>query len=561
LLACFCGYDYDVRFDAPLFRQEDIMKRLILYLFALLPIATLIGNAQIVGGVALEYDPAMLFTVEAGKTLQFELVARDTANNVIENWHTIGQNAVLAVHGTVAETDTNHRAWSADPLGFTWLELRLNGTVLTLDSVGSDQELYYSLPPSAFTFGKAALDFTLTCAGKDISLTITPIFGTLAQQSPPISIFPGPHDNYLVDLTSPLQGEDKVFLRRRFEIVVVPRDRYLNWISGRNIATTFTAVFPAEFDKSKPGVTNIFTGPVYINGPTNYFLMPRLRRLYSQGDDLQTIFARKSDDPAINGQSDPFEIIDHAPNPFALLNPPDHSQLVLYRVTDTTTFTWIRALPQDPYTDIQLSRFNPATYSDVVKYDISFVDASTLTRMVNFTSDSSGLAASFTTTHRNLAEIIHMLSGSPTTLEQTVIWYVTARDFDNSVGQMEGPEYATLSSPPELDPQSSPGYRLLLSRNILIACPTKPAKFALHQNFPNPFSPSTVIRVDLPTPAHCLLHVHNLVGQEVAILYEGKLDTGFHHFEFRSDGFPPGVYTYRLVVDGAVQARSMLLLR
>ena len=171
------------------------MKHLVLYLFALLTIAPLIGSAQIVGGVELDYDPATTFTVEAGTTLQFELTARDTTGNPIGNWNAIGHNAVLAVRGTIAEADTSTRSWSADPLGFTWLELRLNGTVLALDSTGRDQGLYYTLPPSAFTLGQATLAFTLTCAGKDITLSVTPTFGTLAQQSPPITIVPGAHDN------------------------------------------------------------------------------------------------------------------------------------------------------------------------------------------------------------------------------------------------------------------------------------------------------------------------------------------------------------------------------
>jgi hypothetical protein len=112
------------------------MKRLIQCLFALLLASPYTGNAQIVGGVALEYDPATVFTVEAGTTLQFDLVARDTSGAIIENWSAVGQHAVLAVRGTDAETDSSTRSWSAIPRSFTWLELRLNGSALTLDSTG-----------------------------------------------------------------------------------------------------------------------------------------------------------------------------------------------------------------------------------------------------------------------------------------------------------------------------------------------------------------------------------------------------------------------------------------
>ena len=538
------------------------MKHLVLYLFALLTIAPLIGSAQIVGGVELDYDPATTFTVEAGTTLQFELTARDTTGNPIGNWNAIGHNAVLAVRGTIAEADTSTRSWSADPLGFTWLELRLNGTVLALDSTGRDQGLYYTLPPSAFTLGQATLAFTLTCAGKDITLSVTPTFGTLAQQSPPITIVPGADDNFLVVLTWSQAGKEKVFLLRRYEIVVAPRDRYLNVISSLDAATSFSAAFPSEFDTGQPGPPNIFGVTVYVRGLTNYWLQSRVRRLDANGDARQIIMANKEGDATIKGWSDPFEIIDHAPNPFALREPVDRTILILSRGSDTQTFTWVKSLPQDPYTDIQLSRFNPATYTDVVKYDITFVDAPTLTRSMVFDADSNGLASFFTTNHGQLAGIMDQFSGSPTTTQQEVVWYVTARDYDNSFGQMEGPQYATMSSPPNLDPQTRPGFRLRLVKEPTHVDPGPIIPvFALHQNYPNPFAPSTSIRFELSSTALCRLLVYNLVGEEVAILHEGNLDAGFHHFQFKGDGLPPGLYTYRLVVDGAVHARNMLLMR
>ncbi len=541
------------------------MKRLVLCLFALLPIVTFIGNAQIHGGVALEYDHATVFTTEAGATLQFELVARDTSLNIIQTWDAIGQNAILTVRGSNAETDSSSRSWSADPLGYSWLELRLNGTLLVLDSTGAEQQdvlLHYTIPASVFTTGRAALTFTQSATGRDIILAVTPRLSQLAQQSPPITILSGPDDNYFVDLGWPLSGEDEVFLHRRYEIVVTPRDRYLNYISGRSVETSFTALFPAEFDSSKAGVSNIFSGRVYINGITNYFLMSSVRRMDSKGDVRQVIFAHKHSDPLIFGQTDPFEIVDHAPNPFALREPVDRTILVLSRATDTETFTWVKSLPQDPYTGIQLSRFNPATFSDVVTYDITFVDAPTLTRSMEFISDSGGLAASFSTNHGQLAGIMDQLSGSPTTAQQEVVWYVTARDYDNSFGQMEGPQYATMSSPPNLDPQTRPGFRLRLVKEPTHVDPGPNIPvFALHQNYPNPFSPSTLIRIDLPSPAHCRLQVYNLVGEEVALLFDGNVDAGSYPFQFKGDGLPPGLYTYRLVVDGAVHSRSMLLLR
>ena len=42
-----------------------------------------------------------------------------------------------------------------------------------------------------------------------------------------------------------------------------------------------------------------------------------------------------------------------------------------------------------------------------------------------------------------------------------------------------------------------------------------PKQFALHQNFPNPFNPSTNILLDLPQGAHVTLKIYDLRGQVV----------------------------------------------
>jgi hypothetical protein len=536
------------------------MKRLILYLFALLPIVTLTGNAQIVGSVALEYDPATLFTVEAGTTLQFELVARDTVRSIIGTWDAVGYNAVLAVRGTDAETDSSTRSWSADPLGYSWLELRLSGTVLTIDSVGLDQGLYYTLPHSAFTFGKAALDFTLTCAGKDITFSITPALGTLVQKSPPITIIPAPHENYLVELTRPLTGEDKVFLLRRYEIVVAPRDRYLNVISGRDIATAFRAAFPGEFNPQP--TSDILLYPVFVNGVKNYFLTSNLRRLDSQGDARQILIAQKKTGTLIRGQTDPFEVIEHPPNAFALLMPPEYSFYFLGNASERETFTWIKALPQDPYTDIRTSRFKPFTCTDIVKYDVTFVDSLNPTRSVSYPADNFGLDASLTLTHGDLYDICHVLAAGAIDGEMTLAWYVTARDYDGCLTPEGEPLHATVSSPPKLDAEHRPGFRIVVDPRLMhTELGERPHHFALRQNFPNPFSPATSIPVDLPYPAWCRLVVYNLLGEEIELLHDGWLDSGRHSFQFNAAGLPPGLYTYRVFINGEAQARSMLLLR
>ena len=52
-------------------------------------------------------------------------------------------------------------------------------------------------------------------------------------------------------------------------------------------------------------------------------------------------------------------------------------------------------------------------------------------------------------------------------------------------------------------------------------------KFALHQNFPNPFNPTTNITFDLQKRVHVTLKIFNKKGQEVATLIDKPMDAGF----------------------------------
>ena len=55
-----------------------------------------------------------------------------------------------------------------------------------------------------------------------------------------------------------------------------------------------------------------------------------------------------------------------------------------------------------------------------------------------------------------------------------------------------------------------------------------PGEFALHQNFPNPFNPSTEIRFDLPEEGKVYLAIYNLMGQKIRTLFSDNMTPGYH---------------------------------
>jgi len=84
---------------------------------------------------------------------------------------------------------------------------------------------------------------------------------------------------------------------------------------------------------------------------------------------------------------------------------------------------------------------------------------------------------------------------------------------------------------------------------------------ALHENYPNPFNPSTTIMIDVPEAGHIRLAVYDLLGHEVAELATGNVEAGRHSYSFDASGLPSGIYLYRLESAAFSQTRQMMLLK
>ena len=73
-----------------------------------------------------------------------------------------------------------------------------------------------------------------------------------------------------------------------------------------------------------------------------------------------------------------------------------------------------------------------------------------------------------------------------------------------------------------------------------------PAGFALGQNFPNPFNPSTVINYSITSTSNVMLRVYNILGSEVATLVNENKSPGSYSVTFNASALANGVYFYRL---------------
>jgi len=78
-----------------------------------------------------------------------------------------------------------------------------------------------------------------------------------------------------------------------------------------------------------------------------------------------------------------------------------------------------------------------------------------------------------------------------------------------------------------------------------------PTEFALWQNFPNPFNPSTSFKFALPLQSSVILEIYNILGQRVRLISAEEMEAGYHtlRWDGTSDvGFPlgSGMYILRL---------------
>jgi len=91
--------------------------------------------------------------------------------------------------------------------------------------------------------------------------------------------------------------------------------------------------------------------------------------------------------------------------------------------------------------------------------------------------------------------------------------------------------------------------------------PGVPGEFALEQNFPNPFNPSTSIRYTLPASGQATLTVSNLIGETVATIVDAEQPAGTYEVRFDAARLPSGLYFYTLRSGVFTETRRMMLLK
>jgi len=97
-----------------------------------------------------------------------------------------------------------------------------------------------------------------------------------------------------------------------------------------------------------------------------------------------------------------------------------------------------------------------------------------------------------------------------------------------------------------------------------------PQDFALQPNYPNPFNPNTTLSFDIPQltsgNVDATLYIYNSLGQQVKVLYQGKIAAGNYKVEWdgtneSGSALPSGIYYATLRADYFTKTIKMMYMK
>ncbi len=93
-----------------------------------------------------------------------------------------------------------------------------------------------------------------------------------------------------------------------------------------------------------------------------------------------------------------------------------------------------------------------------------------------------------------------------------------------------------------------------------------PREFAIKQNFPNPFNPTTQIAYDVPHAEQVRIDIYNVLGQRVVTVVDAPHQPGRYSITWNGTdesgrGVASGVYLYRITAGTFVESKKMMLLK
>jgi hypothetical protein len=85
--------------------------------------------------------------------------------------------------------------------------------------------------------------------------------------------------------------------------------------------------------------------------------------------------------------------------------------------------------------------------------------------------------------------------------------------------------------------------------------------FHVLRNYPNPFNPSTTIEFSVPVQSNVNITLHNVLGEELDILFTDEISSGIHQIELNASNLASGVYFVAMTADNFRKSIKISLLK
>ena len=79
--------------------------------------------------------------------------------------------------------------------------------------------------------------------------------------------------------------------------------------------------------------------------------------------------------------------------------------------------------------------------------------------------------------------------------------------------------------------------------------PVVPRSFIVHNAYPNPFNPATLISFDIPKAGKVNVAIYNLLGEKIVPLVDQEMTPGWKRIPWHAGSLPSGIYFYRVSYD------------
>jgi hypothetical protein len=88
-----------------------------------------------------------------------------------------------------------------------------------------------------------------------------------------------------------------------------------------------------------------------------------------------------------------------------------------------------------------------------------------------------------------------------------------------------------------------------------------PSSFALSQNFPNPFNPSTNFTYQIGKEGFVSVKIYDVLGHEAATLVNEYKPAGSYRATWNASGFGSGIYFYKMQTGSFTETKKMILIK